>query len=250
MENKEVKYKNRHQQIVNTNFKTCSVCQINKKIKDFVAISKNILERKSICRKCESNVRKKTAIESLTKHCPKCDKTYDKSNFPSDTSRIDGLYGLCKSCKAVQDSDYKKNNPEKMKELSKRRMSVIDNRIAHNLRTRLRNAVVRKDKSTIDYVGISNKELLKWIEYQFQFDDNISWDNYGTYWQIDHVIPCESFDLTKEENIYTCFNWTNLRPLEKQENNKKKNKILVNEIENQKNIVKEYKKIINKEIEV
>lgn len=43
----------------------------------------------------------------------------------------------------------------------------------------------------------------------------MSWDNRGKYWHIDHIKPCSSFNLEKQEEIFRCFNWTNLRPLEK-----------------------------------
>ena len=243
MENSEVKYKNDHQKVVNSNFKVCTQCNENKSFKNFVALSSNITKRRDICRKCEADNRKKIAIESLTKHCPKCDKTLNKTEFPSDSKRLDGLYGLCKSCKALQDKEYKINNPEKIKALNKKRMENPHNRIAHNLRTRLNNVVVRRDQSTIEYVGITNKELLKWLE--FQFDDKMSWDNYGAYWQIDHVIPCASFDLTNEGEIYKCFNWTNLRPFEKTENNSKNAKILDIDIKLHNIQVEKYKKEIS-----
>ncbi len=44
--------------------------------------------------------------------------------------------------------------------------------------------------------------------------------------EIDHIIPCSSFDLTKDENQKACFHYTNLQPLTKEENMKKSNKIL------------------------
>lgn len=244
MENSEVKYKNRHQTIINTNFKICEKCNENKAFKNYVAMSSDITQRRNICRKCEAEFRKQNALNSLTKQCPKCDKTLNKTEFPSDPSRLDGLYGLCKSCKALQDKEYKINNPEKIKALAKKRMKNPHNRIAHNLRSRLNNVVVRRDQSTIEYVGIKNKELLKWLEYQF--DDKMSWNNYGAYWQIDHVIPCASFDLTKEEEIFKCFNWSNLRPFEKKENNSKNAKILDIDINIHNVRVEKYKKEISK----
>jgi hypothetical protein len=248
MENSEVKYKNRHQEVINTNLKVCTQCNENKKYKDFVALGSDITKRRDICRKCEAVNRKTVAINASTKHCPKCDKILDKTEFSSDPCRLDGLYGICKSCKLDQDKVYTKTHPEKIKEINHRRMAIPHNRIAHNLRTRLNNIVVRKDQSTIVYVGIKNKELLKWLEYLF--DDKMSWDNYGTYWQIDHVIPCASFDLTKETEIFKCFNWTNLRPLEKKENNSKNSKILDIDIKIHNVRVEEYKnKIFNKKKE-
>jgi hypothetical protein len=232
---------NEYQTKVTTNFKMCIVCKINKMYKCFVALN-NIMNRRDICRSCESQKRKK--LESQTKHCPQCNTTYDKSNFPSDASRIDGLYGLCKKCKSIQDVEYKKNNPEKVKQINKKRMENPHERIAHNLRSRLSKFI--KKEHTFDYVGLSHEEFRDWLLYQF--DKNMNWDNYGSYWQIDHVVPCASFDLTKEEDIHKCNHWTNLRPLDKKTNNSKSSKILDNEINNHKIIVKKYKKLLKNNI--
>jgi hypothetical protein len=80
----------------------------------------------------------------------------------------------------------------------------------------------QKDKYS-SLIGLSMSNYIKWLE--FQFDDKMSWDNYGTYWHIDHVMPCSLFDLTIEEEILKCFNWKNLRPLNGIDNIKKGNKI-------------------------
>ena len=52
-------------------------------------------------------------------------------------------------------------------------------------------------------------------------------DNYGE-WEIDHIIPISSFDLTKKENQILCFNYKNLQPLWAEDNLKKSNKIFTN----------------------
>ena len=61
-----------------------------------------------------------------------------------------------------------------------------------------------------------------------QFEPGMTWDNLGKgegKWQIDHIIPCSYFDLTKEENQRICFNYRNLQPLWAKENNSKKAKV-------------------------
>lgn len=60
-------------------------------------------------------------------------------------------------------------------------------------------------------VGCSGKNLVKWLEHNFT--GNMSWENHGILWHIDHVICCEFFDMQKEEDRKTCFNWKNMRPL-------------------------------------
>ena len=52
----------------------------------------------------------------------------------------------------------------------------------------------------------------------------MNWDNYGTYWVMDHIIPLSS--ATNEDELYKLCNYTNLQPLEKIANIKKSDKIL------------------------
>ncbi len=53
-----------------------------------------------------------------------------------------------------------------------------------------------------------------------QFDEFMNWNNYGTYWHIDHIIPISAFNFNKPEdlNFKRCWALSNLRPLEKKEN--------------------------------
>jgi len=102
-----------------------------------------------------------------------------------------------------------------------------------SLRVRLIRALKDSCKmnSTFNLIGCSLEELKKHLENQFV--NGMSWDNYGgrSGWQIDHIIPCSYFDLTKEENQYICFNFRNLQPLWAKDNNQKKNKLPENYLE-------------------
>lgn len=79
--------------------------------------------------------------------------------------------------------------------------------------------------SFMKYLGCSVEYLKKWLEIRFTKD--MSWDNFGSYWQIDHVIPIDAFTFGNEPEKYICFNWKNLQPLQSIENRRKTNKILL-----------------------
>jgi hypothetical protein len=91
-------------------------------------------------------------------------------------------------------------------------------RMVHCLRERLR-AVLRgknKSASTMALLDCTVEELKKHLEKQFV--EGMSWDNRGTVWHIDHMVPCASFDLSDAEQQRRCFHFTNLQPLFASEN--------------------------------
>ncbi len=96
-----------------------------------------------------------------------------------------------------------------------------------NLRKRLVRALkgIIKSDTTMNLVGCSREYLINYIESQF--DDEMSWSAYlENKIHIDHILPCSSFDLTKEEEQRKCFNYTNLQPLWARDNISKGNKIM------------------------
>lgn len=52
----------------------------------------------------------------------------------------------------------------------------------------------------------------------------MSWENYGSYWHVDHKIPCAKYDLTDPNQQKACFHFSNLQPLEASENIRKSDK--------------------------
>lgn len=73
----------------------------------------------------------------------------------------------------------------------------------------------KKSKQTNEYLGCSYEEYFVYLEQRF--DKNMNWDNYGTYWEIDHIHP-----LSKGGS----FHYTNTQPMEVIENRKKSNKVI------------------------
>ena len=62
-----------------------------------------------------------------------------------------------------------------------------------------------------------DKELLR-SHLESMFDSKMNWDNYGTYWHVDHIKPCFMFDFLDENQLRECWHYTNLRPLKAGEN--------------------------------
>jgi hypothetical protein len=59
------------------------------------------------------------------------------------------------------------------------------------------------------YFGLDIENIRKWFEYQFTED--LGWDNFAKKWQFDHIIPVTYFDHSIEEEVRLCWNFTNLR---------------------------------------
>ena len=100
------------------------------------------------------------------------------------------------------------------------------------LRSRFKKTILgqKNYKSILTYLGVTVEYFNNWIESQF--DNKMTWDNQGIYWEIDHVIPCSSFDFSNETDLNKCFNWKNMRPCERIENYSKNNKIIQEIIDN------------------
>jgi len=127
---------------------------------------------------------------------------------------------------ATRERKYRQENKEKIHKYYKKRYhSDPEYNLICRLRTRM-NIVVKRaglDKkcaSTSELLGISTQGLKEWLEAQFTED--MTWENRSD-WHVDHIIPCDAFDMTVEENQRICFWYKNLQPLWAEENLKKSN---------------------------
>ena len=59
-----------------------------------------------------------------------------------------------------------------------------------------------------------------------KFTKEMTWENYGKFWHIDHIIPIDVFNLLDINEQLMAFHWSNLQPLQATENIIKSNKIL------------------------
>lgn len=194
----------------------------------------------------------------MIKICRLCLKEKDLSRFyfRNDTKKY---RGLCKECISKKQSKYRKlnwiavrngkyrwqkNNPEKIREIMKRyyeknkvkikeytkiykRNRTLEQRLKDCIRKRIWSALrgyTKAKKSTLEELGVNSIEEFKnYIQNQFQ--EGMSWKNYGKEWHIDHIVPCSYWDLNKKEERYLCFHYKNLQPMWAKENRIKSDKL-------------------------
>ncbi len=210
--------------------KKCSKCLINKDSSLFYKDKSKKDQLSSYCKECRiksSNQNRLDNIEYKTEYL----KQYYIYNKETIREKHKQYY--------LENQDYfneiNKNWYHSNKEHSriyKRKYKKIrrltDNlfRISENLRGRLRLAFKakswKKNTEFSKYIGCSKEELILHIEKQFQF--GMSWNNYATHWQIDHIKNLAS--AVTEQELYKLSHYTNLQPLFIEEHKEKTKKEL------------------------
>lgn len=66
------------------------------------------------------------------------------------------------------------------------------------------------------YIGADIGFVREWIASKFLAGMN--WNNYGTSWVIDHIVPVRLFDLTNTEDLKLVWHYKNVMPLYKEDN--------------------------------
>lgn len=123
-------------------------------------------------------------------------------------------------------------NPDKKriyakKSIKNRKLRDPGFRVQCNLRNRIKDIIKSAKRGGWDgrsnFTGCNTMQLAKHLESMF--NKRMTWDNYGVYWHVDHIIPCSKFDHTIEAQVSQCWHYTNLRPLEAKANMAKSDKI-------------------------
>lgn len=182
------------------------------------------------------------------KVCNKCKENKPLSDFFPSKSNRDGSMAYCKVCHGLQnkknrnkykeydqeyakknwiklknDPNYQSKHREYQKEYKRQKRQNPEYRLKENLRTYFYRTITSKTNSVFEYLGCSTEELKVYLEKQF--DVNMNWENYGKYWEIDHINPIENFNFNNETEIYQCWNYLNLQPLTLKQNRTKRFKI-------------------------
>lgn len=166
---------------------------------------------KKSCKNCEFMI----YAGSKTGLCKDC---YYKNYYEKNRDRINAHYN----------SVYHKNKEDINRRRAAREKWRWHNdqefRLKKSLRSRFKKAVKEswRTGSFVESLGCSIEELKKYLESQFT--KGMSWSNYGTYWEIDHVVPFCSVDLSDWNQVKPLIHYSNLQPISKDEHFKKTDK--------------------------
>jgi len=186
--------------------------KLSNKIKEFKLLNKDTT-------KLELIIKKQRETRNKIVH-----KKFLKTYKPSKEQR--------KKHYEAQKKHYKKNP-----EARKKRRQWVNNylkekkkkdpifKVIRNFRSRIPKILKRnnisKNNSMLKILGCSAKELKNHLEIQFK--EGMNWDNYGSEWHVDHIIPYDTASSVDEVEKLT--HYLNLQPLWEEENLKKSNKL-------------------------
>ena len=182
----------------------------------------NQVKGRKCCKPCDNNRRnesKKNHIEEVKQQS----KAYYDKNKDKIKEYYQEHYIKNKETYLKNNQKWRNENKEDLNIKAQIRNIFDENyRLKKALRCRL-HTCIKKDKPTMDYLRCNLDFLKEWLSYNFT--EETSFENYGTYWHIDHVIPCSKFNFEEEKDTSICFVWFNLQPLEKSLNMSKQNNI-------------------------
>lgn len=187
-----------------TKHSNCEVCGVEKTT---VATQRN-----SKCRSCRGKERKATG------------QGYKKP-------RTNTWWDSCVDCGVKKITKGEQENPRCRscggKHAKPKTYTKQEKRLKETISQHVRYALTgKKEGSAFTYLPFTLKELMAHIEKQFTPEMN--WENRGTYWHIDHIVPISILrhDSLTHPNFQKCWSLENLRPLEARENISKQDKII------------------------
>lgn len=215
-----------------------------------------VVKMEKICYKCkttqplsEFGVLRQSA-DGHRYDCKGCRKQYREDNKRAIQERQHAYYVMNKDALMLKNSEYRQSHqqdiraqrkvyreqpeiklhiqrknkeylPIRKQTIKERRKSDNNFRLAEILRSKIHKMIRGSNTSYRTIIGCDFEFLKRWLE--FRFDTLMNWDNLGSYWQIDHILPISKFDFSKEQDKQICFHWTNLQPLQISENRSKTN---------------------------
>jgi hypothetical protein len=196
--------------------KKCCACKLIKPVDEF---GKNKRKKGGYgykCKPCRRQYEKSyvAANKELRKAIKKRHSLKNKDKIKAYKKKYNSENkDLIKKTRKKYNSENKhKRNISRKEYYLKNPQAKMAEKIRVNILSALRAGKARKSNNTVKLLGCTIEHCLLYLESKFT--KGMNWDNYGLKgWHIDHIKPCASFDLSKEEEQKKCFHYTNLQPL-------------------------------------
>ncbi len=188
--------------------KTCIKCNITKELKSFYKDKSRHDGYTYVCKICIKSKSQLYYKDHIEEHKNR-NIQWQLDNKKNQQLLSQKSYNTLKNNIDWVKSRYEYNNQyQKLKYNNN-----IQFKITRILRNRFREALNGniKTQTAINLLGCDIDKLKNYLEDQFK--PEMSWDNHGCIWEIDHIIPCSKFDLGLIEQQKQCFHYTNLQPL-------------------------------------
>lgn len=127
--------------------------------------------------------------------------------------------------------DWNENNQDKLQYYqeyrdNRKRYLTEQSKIDKCISNYLRRIILSNfdGKTTCIYQEFLNFNILQFKNYfEKLFTPEMNWSNYGSYWEIDHIVPKKTFNYSNvtDEQFKICWSLKNLRPLTAEENRKR-----------------------------
>lgn len=178
-----------------------------------------------------------------TKVCTRCKVAKSFDDFTKNKLGKFGLNPRCSKCNSEYSKEYIKKNPKwykayhknyvrtekykkKRREYDRKLMQDPLHRLSNNLRGNMYHALkaMKGFRRWRDLVGYGLDDLATHLESKFT--PGISWDNYGSEWHVDHIVPKSWFKYTSTDDpkFKECWALSNLQPKLSTDNRRKGNR--------------------------
>lgn len=218
----------------NRMFKKCCKCRIEKSVECFGKLTSSKDNLRYDCNDCrklyrinnKERINEKSSSYYISNKERLLNKNKEYRKLNSDTIKQQRQeYRSRPEIKEHIKLKCKEYLPERKLRIQIKRQNDLNFKVSEIMRSKIHKMLKNQQTSYQTYIGCDIGFLKKWIEFRFTSDMN--WDNLGKVWQIDHILPINSFDFSNETDKYICFHWTNLQPLNSTENRQKSDKLIL-----------------------
>lgn len=217
---------------INLTHKICPDCKRDLNIDRFAINNYNKDGHNIRCKDCQNKIEREllkhrdVKVDLTHKICNKCGRDLDINMFNRNKNSRDNHSSWCKDCQREYDKHYYQSTLDSRHRIKLENNRKFYNKTKNDINFKLNRAIsngiqysIKENKAGCHWEDLVDYNLQQLKEHlESQFDENMSWQNYGSYWEIDHIVPKNLFDI---KDFKVCWSLVNLRPLSKIKNRKR-----------------------------